>query len=216
MYLFNGEDEATFKAQLQARAALRASRVSEVAGLDKRQREKLNWALQGDLNRFFRDMEAARRKTEGLNLQNQNEMQAAWQHIAPLHQKITTQGVLGDDSLFEKVLATSLEPQQSEKLETYLQSRAGAELSAIIRVTLAELEKSIPLLQSQRNRLIELIQKQDLPKSIQPGMEVMAGFYVLSKLKEGDISAILDEKQCVAFTKMQKQYAGFRFGAVAW
>jgi len=117
MYLFQGQDEAGFKRSLSSRLNLRLDRIKSLLELDERQSMKIELALKGDLSRFYRAMERVRTKTKGLDMQNQNEMNQAWQLVSPLYTKIMGSGILDDKSLFVKVLDGTLTEEQLERYD---------------------------------------------------------------------------------------------------
>lgn len=214
MYLFNGQDEATFKNQLESSCNLRVKRIFEVIGLDAEQKRKLDFAIRGDINRLYREMEFVRHQTKDLNLQDQADMQKAWQVMQPLYTKVTSTGIVGDDSLFERVLESTLTSEQQDDYRAYMSERQRAEVDGLTRLALAELEKSIPLLAEQRQQIISQALELDYPRKIQRGMESMVGFLRLSKLPDEEMQEILDAEQYAAFQKFKQQY--LRLGGIGW
>lgn len=216
MYLFNGQDEVLFRRQLEARSELRVSRIAELLKLDDKQKSKLDFAVRGDLNRFYRDMELVRLRTEGLDIQNQQEWQKAWEHLQPLYNKVMNEGVIGADSLMEKVLSATLTTEQTEIYEEHLRKRRQAELRSMTHLALLEVEKSIPLLSSQREAIVALLEDVGYSGEVRRGMEAHFGFGMLSKLKEQDLMQILDQEQWKAFQKFKGNLQRLAFGGIAW
>lgn len=216
MYLFNGQDEATFKRQLEAGTSLRVARIAKIVGLKEEQQSKLEWAIHGDLNRFYHDIELVREKTKGLSVNQQDELQRAWEHISPLYEKVRGSGVIGQDSLFEKVLAATLDRDQSRRYHDYLNDRQRAESWAMLRMSLAELEKAIPLMADQRAKLVALLEKENPRREPGFGQPGINGFREIANLQDEDVQSILDDEQYAAFKKFQQTYQGFRFGGIAW
>lgn len=216
MYLFNGQDEATFKNQLESSCNLRVKRIFEVIGLDAEQKRKLDFAIRGDINRLYREMDFVRYQTKGLNLQDQGDMQKAWQVMQPLYTRVTSTGIVGEDSLFERVLESTLTAEQQDDYKAYMSDRQRTEVEGLTRLALSELEKSIPLLAAQRQQIISLAIELDYPQKIQRGMEGTVGFVMLSKLPDDKLQTILDAEQYTAFQKFKKHYRGLRFGGIGW
>lgn len=209
MYLFNGSDEATFRRQLEQRSHVRIARIAEVVGLDEAQRSKLELAAHGDLSRFYRELDHVRQKTKGLNPQNNEDMQKAWEHIMPIQQK-ATQGIVTDDSLSERILRSLLTDEQKAKYIEFLQERRAAQFHAILRITVADLEKALPLTEKQRAALIKLVEDKPLPDNVQlrqQGMQAYLGFVMLGRLKDDELKDVLDEQQLKTFRQLTEQYA---------
>ncbi|MEO8268746.1 MAG: hypothetical protein ABI557_03435 [Aureliella sp.] len=213
MYLFNGADEATFRKQLENRAHIRVTRIAHVVGLDPAQLNKLQLATHGDLSRFYRELEHVRQKTKGLNPQNQNDMQKAWEFIMPVQQRVS-EGIIGDDSLTERVLQSLLEVEQQAKYEEFLRQRRAAQFRSILRMTVSDLEMSLPLTEKQRDELIRLAEGKELPKQAFAQQQVQAylGFAMLARLTDIELTDLLDKQQLLTFRKLTEQYANMLAG----
>jgi hypothetical protein len=208
MYLFNGADEATFRRQLENRAQLRVTRIAEAVGLNPGQLEKLQLATYGDLSRFYRELEHVRRKTQGLNSQNQNDMQKAWEFISPVQQRVA-KGIIGEDSLTERILQSLLDDDQRAKYAEFQRQRAAAHFRSILRMTVSDLEKSLPLTEKQRDELIKLVEGKELAKPAVGQQQIQAylGFIMLARLEDNELSELLDRQQVLTFRKLTQQYA---------
>lgn len=208
MYLFNGADEATFRRQLENRAQIRVTRIAEVVELDAAQLEKLKLATHGDLSRFYRELDHVRQKTKGLNAQNQQDMQKAWEFISPVQQRVA-KGIIGKDSLTERILESLLDDEQQAKYAEFQRQRHAAQFRAILRMTVSDLEKSLPLTEKQRDELIKLAEGQQLPHHAfdQQQAQVDLGYVMLARLRDNEISDLLDKQQLLTFRKLTEQHA---------
>lgn len=207
MYLFRGADEAQFKRQLEQGIHLRIGRIGEVVALDAEQLSKLQLAAHGDLSRFYSEMGAVREQTKDLDPQKNEDAQKAWNLIMPLQQRIQ-QGLIGEKSLLERVLASTLTPEQRLKYDQFQREREIASYKAILRVTIADMEKSLPLTSQQRTDLIKLLLSSEFPSSVDRQMLPYVGWAMLSRLKLDDVAEILDEQQLETFTKLKEQQVG--------
>lgn len=208
MYLFNGADEATFRRQLENRAQIRVTRIAEVVGLDPEQLEKLQLATHGDLSRFYRELEHVRQKTKGLSSQNQNDMQKAWEFISPVQQRVAN-GIIGEDSLTERILQSLLDEEQRAKYAEFQRQRSAAQFRTILRMTVSDLEKSLPLTEKQRDELIKLVEGKELPEKVfmQQQMQAYLGYVMLARLSDNELSDLLDKQQLLTFRKLIDQVA---------
>lgn len=213
MYLFNGKDEAGFKRNLETSCQLRVDRVAEVVGLTEDQRSKLELAIRGDLSRVYREMEKVRQKTKGLNMQDQADMQKAWQEISPLYQRFQNGGVIDENSLYENVLASVLDEQQREQFQQYLDGRRQFKMQALAAASLSEMEKQMPLLADQREQLIKLVRQVPVPRKAN-GMHAYVGYAILGRVKRNAVADILDENQLKVYDDLIKQFG--RIGGIQW
>ena len=206
MYLYNGSDEATFKRRMEQSTEMQVKRMAEVAQLDIAQSQKLQLAARGDLSRFYRELERVRNKVKDLDARKGNDMQKAWQEISPLQRRIA-QGIIDDDSLLERVMSTLLSPEQDQKYRQYLRERLAARYRSILLITIADLEKALPLTAKQRSELIKLLESKKFPQKCQPGLEAYVGQAMLSRLSADEVQQILDEEQRKTLTRLNEQYA---------
>ncbi len=214
IYLFNGTDEASYRKQLEARTQLKIDSVIRVAGLGKVQSQKLQLAAKGDLNRFYRDIDVVRKETKGLNIQNQQDAQKAWEIVSPLQQRLA-KGLLQEGSLFQKVLDSVLQPEQEEQYEEYLEKQNAARRRAVIRVTIADIERMAPLLNQQRQQLIRLLDSKKPPQKVPNGYTPYLGYIMLTRIKPEELEEIMDEAQLKVFKKVKQQYAAYA-RSVTW
>lgn len=206
MYLYNGSDEATFKRRMEQSTEMQVKRMAEVAQLDIAQLQKLQLAARGDLSRFYRELERVRNKVKDLDARNGNDMQKAWREISPLQVRLA-QGIINEDSLLKRVMSTLLTPEQDQKYRDYLRERLVARYRSILLITIADLEKALPLTAKQRSELIKLLESKKFPQKCQPGLEAYVGQAMLSRLSENEVEKILDEEQHKTLNRLNEQYA---------
>ncbi len=205
-YLFNGSDEATFKRRMEQSTEMRVKRMAEVAQLDASQLQKLQLAARGDLSRFYRELERVKVKVKDVDMRNGNDMQKAWQEIAPLHTRLAN-GLIAEDSLLERVMSSLLSSEQEQKYRDYLRERQVARYRSILLVTIADLEKVLPMTAKQRSDLIKLLEGKKFPGKCQPGLEAYVGQAMLARLNEDEAKKILDAEQCKTLARLNEQYA---------
>lgn len=208
MYLFNGADEATFRRQLEIQSHIRVTRIAEVVGLDPEQLEKLQLATYGDLSRFYRELDHVRQKTKGLNSQNQNDMRKAWEFISPVQQRVS-KGIIGEDSLTERILQSLLNDEQRAKYAEFQRQRDAVQFRTILRMTVSDLEKSLPLTEKQRDELIKLVEGKELAKAAvgQQSMQAYLGYIMLARLEDDELGELLDRQQLLTFRKLTQPFA---------
>lgn len=211
MYLFNGADEATFRRRLEQSTQVRIDRIADAVGLDVAQRAKLELANQGDLCRFYRDLEQLRQKVKGLDPQKNDDFQAAWAHIAPVQQRLS-RGIIDENSLSERILKNLLDDEQQTLYEQFQRERQTARLHAIVRISIAELEQSVPLTEKQRGGLIKLLDEKILSDNrvVDQQVQVFYGYVLLGQLPDDQLTGLLDEQQKITLDKLIAAYKNFR------
>jgi hypothetical protein len=205
MYVFNGVDEATFKKQLNDQAKLVVDRLTKITAIDEAQQQKLKLAATGDIRRFYRELEIARDKTKEIDIQDQEEMQKAWQVVMPIQQRMN-EGILNESSLFEKLLEAVLTVEQRSAYDKYLREREHALYASIASATIADMEKSLPLRSKQRAELRELLESSPFPKKVPNHFLYIVGWVLLGRLDEAKTAVILDEQQQKTFKQLTQQY----------
>ncbi len=209
MYLFNGLDEAAFRRKTEDHAALQLAQLNKLVQFEDKQRTKLEWAIQGDLRRFYRCLAMAREKTKHLDVQNnQEDMQKAWEVVMPLQQRLSG-GLLDNDSLYQKVLDATLTGNQNETYQNYLRARSQARAHAMIAITISDLEQTVPLLQHQRDQLVKLLLAEPLPQTVPRGYEPYLGYILLTRVEVDALEQMLDAAQFQAVKKFNQQYAAY-------
>ena len=214
MYLYNGQTEEDFKKNVSNTASLRIKAVSTALELREEQVAKLNFALKGDLNRFFRELDDIRERTKGLNFNRQPDMQKAWDIIMPLYNKVHRGSIIDDTSLVEGVLSSTLDDAQKKAYEEIVKERKTKRFEAIVKASLADMQNILPLLATQRQKLLDLLLKMGPPATVSNGMEAYVGYSAISRLKKQAVEKILDKNQMVAFNKIMERYG--RFGGIKW
>ncbi|MCA9126998.1 MAG: hypothetical protein KDB22_07930 [Planctomycetales bacterium] len=207
LYLFRGQSESQFRAKIDNQARIRVERISGICQLNEKQIKKLNWAVQGDVARFFREVSNAREQTKNLNVQVQEEMQQAWQIVSPLYQRAQT-GVLDDESLFAKILASALDEEQALRLDQYEAEQRQRVFHAVIDATISDIDRLMPLTSKQRTALIKLLHEQPVPKKLPMQMESYLGYAAICRLESKELKTILDAKQLELVNNLRAQYEG--------
>lgn len=218
-FLYKGQDETTFKQHLERSLGLQSSRMMDDGELTDEQRRKLEFAVKGDLNRFYRDLEVAKTKAEGLSMRDRVGARAAYQIVGPLFQTLDQpKGILGEGSLCSKVI-NSLSSEQRALLRAAERDRKQFMESALRQAALSDLEQSMFLSATQREKILGLLEKisiearrrEDLPR---------AAVFSFEKLKDKDLLSILNETQMRDFEQYRKRLADNNAqvlgGVIAW
>src|SRR3954447_5639572 len=167
--------------------------IDRACHLTAAQKEKLQLGAHGDYARFKEEVDELRAEFVGKTY-DQNDMNKMWQKISPVQQKYQA-GLLGEKSLFSKVLQSTLSPEQHEEYEASDAERRKAKHAAKVRLFVAMLDQSCPMKASQRDALVDLLLKQTKPALRKSEYDWYVVVVQVAKLPDKKLTAILDEAQ---------------------
>jgi hypothetical protein len=181
--------------QLDQALSVQIAFVENAVELSDEQIDKLELAGRGDIHRFFSDFERVKRgmKFGGVP---RDEWQAVWQKTQPLSLRYTA-GLHGPNSLLKKTIASTLDDQQRQSFDGMQKDRAVAIYVDNIRMTLAMLDRKVPLTRRQRESVIELLVNETEPPDFY-GRANMQFYVVLSqmgKLPQDDLKELFDQNE---------------------
>ncbi len=195
---FGNEGKAREHLENQIRLSMDA--LDRECGLSEEQSQKLWLAGQGDMARFFHEVDEIRREFRGQ--QDQNKINQVWQRLQPLQMKMQS-GLFGRDSIFRKVAETTLNEEQTRQQREDQARRAEFAYRASVKIVVAQIESSSPLRARQREQLVELLEQTRPPKMFGPQVH----YYVLWQFSKSQdqIAKFLDEAQLEALRPMINQ-----------
>ena len=138
----------------------RLAEVEAVCGLSDDQRRKLRLALESDGRRFAEEIEAERRKYQGLQVNfNDQEGQRKWQQFQQDVQRCRErlQQLFDGDSLFAKVLPTTLDAEQAGRLAAETDARRSHRWKAMVRLSMLKCDDVLGLDERQHEAIEKLL-----------------------------------------------------------
>jgi hypothetical protein len=199
-----GNSEEAIK-QLESQLSLRIEAMDRLSKLTDAQKRKLQLAGMSDIKRLSDNYESLKQKL--VNTQySQNDVSKAYNELRPLQQQWRF-GVLGSESLFNKVLRRTLDPQQSEEGERAEQERIRFQYRAKVQLAIGAMENSMPLTAAQRKDIERLLLEETRPPKSFGQYDVYVVLFQASKLPEKKLRAIFDEPQMRALQQMFQQNA---------
>lgn len=209
----NGQTEKQFEIQLKSECRMRIKMIDRLCSMEDDQQSKLTLAADADVKRFFREVAAIRAQVEAMDLKgNRNEdINQIWQVVSPLSTKVQ-EGIFEEKSLFQRVMRSVLSEEQQGLYEAELKKIRLQKWKAITRVNVAELERSMPLLADQREKLVKILDDQDLPKTISKHMDGYVGFLKMARAQKANkkqFEGFLDEKQLKVIDLYCDRYRGW-------
>ncbi|MGB7343316.1 MAG: hypothetical protein WBD20_03830 [Pirellulaceae bacterium] len=212
-WVLNGQTEQQYAKQLKNDYQMRVRMVDRLCQLEESQKSKLTLAADADVTRFFREVAAIRKKVDAMDLEgNQNQdINKIWEVVSPLSQQLQ-QGLFAEKSLFQRVMRSTLTEEQQGLYEAELAENRRRRWQAITRVNLVEIERSMPLLADQREKMLKIMDAQELPKTITEHMDGYVGFLKLTKAKkanEKQFTEFLDKHQMKVIEQFCDRYQGW-------
>jgi hypothetical protein len=186
--------------------ALTIEAIDRVCKLTDDQKDKLELAARGDFSRFEHQVDDLRAEHVGKTY-GQNEIGEVYQKIQPLAAQYQA-GLLGDASLFSKVLEGSLTSEQSQKFERIEQERRHARYAAKVGLFVAGLQRTCALTAKQRQELTELLLDQTKPPKVFGQYDWYVILYQAAKLPDDTYKKIVDEAQLKPLKQTLQQGQG--------
>ena len=212
MWAFNGRTEEQVQKQLKSDYKMQLKMIDRICDLQEQQTAKMTTAGEADVSRFFREVAKVRKEVEALDIKgnNNNEINKIWPIVTPIAQQMQ-QGIFADKSLFQKVMRSTLSKEQRDLYDAELEKNRRRKWKSVTRVNLVDIEKSMPLLGDQREKLLELLDAQRLPKKINKSMDGYVGYLKLLKAKRQDknLGGILDKQQMAVIDQYCDKYRGW-------
>jgi hypothetical protein len=207
-WIFPGaQNAAAGKARLQTQVRLKLSEIERVCQLKPEQKQRLELAAKGDLQRFFDQMELVRKKFDKVK-HDQNAWGEIWPEVQPLQVK---QARLTEaDSLLVKMLPKTLSPEQAAKYEEVARERRLFRFRACVANSLVTLDNAVALKHDQREALSKLLLEETQPPQTFGQYNHYLVMYRLATLPQQKIKPLLDDRQWQAMQQQFNQYRGMR------
>ncbi len=147
----------------QAVVDMRIATIDRSCSLSDSQKTKLRLAASGDIKRFCDEYEAMRQKYMNTQ-QDPNNVNQIFVAIQPLRLQWQN-GIFGDDSLFQKVVTTTLQPEQVSQFQSDEVVRNKARYQAKIKLAVVSLDNNLAFTETQRQELEKLLWKRPRRKN---------------------------------------------------
>ena len=191
------------KDHLESALALQIKQLDLICNFSDQQRQKLELAGSGDVSRFMRRVDVVRRELVGKTY-NHNDINEPWQRVQPLSQE-WQRGVLGNDSLFGRVLSGIMNDEQAETYDRLLTERWNRQFNAAVKVAIASIEQNVPLTRTQRQELVKVFEPTPRPESGDRQYLRYLVLYQLASVPKDELADILDDAQIDALDHFRNQ-----------
>ncbi len=182
-----------YSERLEAMLATHLAGVDQLCGLTSAQRAKLTLAGQGDIRKFWERVGVARGNYV-LAWGNRDRMIAIWPNIQELFKEVDSE-FFTKSSFFYRSVEGTLDPVQRQKYVEEQRKRERYHYEARLGLSIAKLERGMPLRGEQRERLIDLLVETSQPLEGVGESDVAMLLNALSQLPEHQLRSILDDVQ---------------------
>jgi hypothetical protein len=174
--------------------------VGRACGLTDLQREKLNLAGQGDIQRFSSRVDEVKAQCKAGPIRA-GEWRQVYAQTQPLRQELL-RGLFGKESLFRKTLATTLRPGQLAVCEQADRERRSFRYRARVELVVAQLDAVLGLRDEQRRALVQLVVDKTRPPRAFGQSDRFLVLAQMSRLPDESIRSLLEPQQ---WRELQKQ-----------
>ena len=199
------DGESPVLARARRQAELRLNRLERLCGLQPRQQRTLELAMESDMRRVAEQIESVRRTYAGARV-NMNDQagQRTWhqfqQDVQRCRQRM--QGIFGSTSLYAKVLATTLDPGQLERIAEESRSQRSFRWRSMVAVVLLKLDASLGLTHQQHDALQKVLlarepalQMEAPAEQSNSHAEQMLVYMILSEIDQEELRPLVTEPQ---------------------
>ena len=203
--LFQGYGNASAaRDRIKGRMKMMLDELDRNCSLSADQKKRLTLSAQGDMKRFFDEVEQLKVKFRGMR-QNRDAVNDLFGEMQPIQTKMTV-GLFGEKSLFQKTVRTTLTEDQIAKYQAIEDDRRRFRYRATIGVTLSNMGKSVRLRPSQCKALTELLVLETQPPASFGDFDYQYVMYQFSHLPEDNVKPLLDVEQWKLFAKMFEEF----------
>jgi hypothetical protein len=199
---------AAARQRMESQLSLQIDGIDRSSKLSTAQKKKLELMGRGDIKRFFDAFERAKLRFNQID-NDVNRLQEIMPEITPLQMSIQS-GMFQVDSLFAKSLRTTLTSEQRAKYDAEIQERNKLRHRAQIELAVNMIEQLIPLRDSQRREMVDLLVREIAPpKGNYPTYEFYYILYQLGRVPEETFKTILSPTQLKLLNRIAATYKGY-------
>ena len=203
-----GSNGASLEGVLTSTQSVKVKEIVELCKLTPEQQENLELASQVDVGRLLQKIADLKAELVGKTF-DANKLGEAYQRVAPLGIELR-KGVSGDGSLFQKVLANTVSPEQLDQVEKARLERWQRQYDAAVGVEIAMIQRLVALTKDQRGKLRELFPEIGPPEN-RPDINLrILVQYQVSQIPQKDLEEVLDEAQIDALGRYRQRYSGYK------
>jgi len=208
-WVFPGcENPEAGRQRIETQVKMQMTEIERSCQLTDHQRQRLQLAARGDVQRFLDQVEALRRKFKAA-APDQQEIGQMWQEVQPLQAR-QARGLTGPDSLLAKLLPRTLTDEQSKEFDAAQNERRRFRYEASIAVALHTLEGSVALTSAQRQTLTKMLLELPPPRVFGAYDQYLINYRLASLPPSAKLQQVFDARQWQALQQPFAQARGMR------
>lgn len=212
MWVLRGQTQDQFSQQMISRGVREIGMIKRTltdgnVPLTDKQEARLNLAVEGTAAEFGHDLSIIRASTQDLDMNNAQDQQKALQMLQPVMMRAQS-SFYGKGSMFYQVVKRTLDQPQLELLTAEQQATAKRRAHVLNQRFVAALDERIILLKVQREKLVELMDKQQL-KEIPANLSSIEGYLRIIKIPDKELGECLDAEQVKTLQQLIAPYRNF-------
>lgn len=210
-WLLQGQSDGDHLLRLKMQGDRALGEVKEIVAasthpLSSEQESKLRLAIDGINARFTQDLAQYRALTEDLDINARNDQNRAMELLQPAMQQAHS-GWYGKE-FFAQIVNRTLDAEQKKVLTERRKSQRANRLQAISVSTVADLDERLALTKLQREKLLELMNRNDISK-LPENYDFVVGYLKLLRIPPKDMDECLDVPQRATLEKILQSYRGY-------
>jgi hypothetical protein len=187
-------DAAAGRVRLNDLLASQVARIDRVCGLTEAQKKKLLVSGRADIKHFFDRYEETKARVVDEATTPREMLMAANQHAMPLRLMLDRRLFEGN-SLFQKILVTTLDAQQFAVFEEHKTKSRESEYRSNVAWMTVMIDRTLGMTSDQRGRFQELVLRETRAPNQLGTLRQWAMFYQISTLPEDKLKPIFDDLQ---------------------
>jgi hypothetical protein len=198
----------------------RLAQIDSVCSLAEAQRRKLRLAMESDIRRLAEEIDVERRKYQGVEVNfNDQAGQRQWQQFQQDVQRCRQrlQALFDSDSLFAKVLPTTLDAEQYGRLTAESAARRTYRWKALVATAMLKFDDLLGLDQRQHEEIEKfLLEREPALRIDRPAnrqdlhAQQMLVSMVLSEVDGKQLQGIVSERQWKTLSQLANQGKAMR------
>lgn len=213
--------ESPTRASVRLLAEKRLERIAAACSLTADQRRDLGLAAESDIRRFTGEIDALRARYAGVRVNlNDQEGQKKWHQFQQdvQHCRQLLRNMLDGDSLFARVLPTTLEAGQLAGIEEETRQRRSFRWRVMVAATLARMDDMLGLSQAQHDVIEKALMGHDpglrvaelAPEQDTAHLQQNLVYLVLSECDPAPLRKVVSERQWKSLALLMNQGKSMR------
>jgi hypothetical protein len=206
-WIFNQDSgAANARRRFESLLTLQVEEIDRACGLTDAQKQRIRLMGFGDVKRIFDAYDVVKHRFNQME-NDMNRLQEVMPDIQPI-QTASQNGPFADDSLLLKSLHHVLTPEQWTKYDAIAKDRRAYRHRARIELAVGMLEQSMPMRETQRRALIDLLVRETRPNRATGYYSFYVVMDEIGQMADGKAKSLFTEAEWKILNRQLMQYRG--------